>query len=183
MSLPGIETSRLCLRPFREEHVEAIHEVWTEPSIRRFLWDNETISLGSALASVRQSVALAEEFGIGMWTIHERESGELIGFVGFRMVAGLARPEILYGLRPEHCGRGFATEAVRAALTHAFRAGLYDRIFAGGDPANEASFRLMERVGMRRLKYPFAPAPESVYYSVRRDRFDPDPDLTYLPGE
>jgi [ribosomal protein S5]-alanine N-acetyltransferase len=175
--LPTLETERLVLRPFREADAEVLHRMWTDPFVRRYLWDNEVISMGRALASVRQSIELAGRSGLGMWTIHPRDGDEPVGFVGFREVPGLAEPEILYGLYAPHCGRGYATEAARAALTYAFRRGGYERVFAGADEPNAASFGVMERLGMQRLKHPFRPNPEAVYYSVRRDRFAPDEHL------
>ena len=58
--------------------------------------------------------------------------------------------ELGWGLRAEETGKGYATEAVEAALRICFDDLGLRRVFAGCFVANTASYRLMERVGMRR---------------------------------
>jgi RimJ/RimL family protein N-acetyltransferase len=58
--------------------------------------------------------------------------------------------ELGWVLAPEHHGRGYATEAVSALLGICFEQLGLRRVIAGCFTANEASWRLMERVGMRR---------------------------------
>jgi RimJ/RimL family protein N-acetyltransferase len=71
-------------------------------------------------------------------------------------VADLARgvqAELGWVFHPEHAGRGYATEAVRALIRLCFTDLGLRRVTAGCFAANEASWRLMERVGMRREAY------------------------------
>jgi RimJ/RimL family protein N-acetyltransferase len=68
-------------------------------------------------------------------------------------VAGQARgtqAELGWVLDPRHSGHGYATEAVRELLRHCFEDLGVRRVVAGCFFDNEASWRLMERVGMRR---------------------------------
>jgi aminoglycoside 6'-N-acetyltransferase len=58
--------------------------------------------------------------------------------------------EIGFAFNPAYCGRGLATKAVRATLGFGFSRLKLHRIVAGTDVRNERSWRLMERVGMRR---------------------------------
>lgn len=58
--------------------------------------------------------------------------------------------ELGFTFNPDFGGRGFATEAVNAALGYAFNTMGLHRIFAGVDTRNEKSWKLMERIGMRR---------------------------------
>ncbi len=90
---------------------------------------------------------------------------------GQREVAARAtatEAELGWTLHPDHTGHGYATEAVRAAIGLCF-ASLADgglglrRVTASCFTANEASWRLMERVGMRREQY-------GVRDSLHRDR-------------
>lgn len=58
--------------------------------------------------------------------------------------------ELGWTLRPEETGKGYATEAVQAALRICFEDLGLRRVTASCFRANTASYRLMERVGMRR---------------------------------
>lgn len=64
-------------------------------------------------------------------------------------IAHAQQAELGWVLDPRHTGRGFATEAVEALLAHCFRDLGVRRVTANCFLANEASWRLMERVGMR----------------------------------
>ncbi|WP_245627299.1 GNAT family N-acetyltransferase [Kribbia dieselivorans] len=61
-----------------------------------------------------------------------------------------AQAEVGWALDPTHSGHGYATEAVQALLRHCFSTLGIHRITAVAFANNEASWRLMERVGMRR---------------------------------
>ncbi|GIF37183.1 GNAT family N-acetyltransferase [Actinoplanes xinjiangensis] len=61
-----------------------------------------------------------------------------------------AQAELGWVLDPDHAGRGYATEAVRELLRLCFEDLGLHRVTATCFAANEASWRLMERVGMRR---------------------------------
>jgi len=78
-----------------------------------------------------------------------KEGRRLIGFCGLQPLPETDEIEIGWWLARAWWGRGLATEAARAALHEGFtRAGL-DRIVAIAQPANTASIRIMEKLGMR----------------------------------
>ena len=84
------------------------------------------------------------------WAI-ARADGALIGTCSlFALDATHRRAMIGYALAREHWGLGFATEALRLALAHAFGALGCNRVEADLDPRNAASARLLERLGFRR---------------------------------
>ena len=149
MGLPAIETTRLTLRPWSLDDIDAMHRVWTDPQVRRFLWDDEVISRQRAATTVESAVATASQTGIGFWCVLLKPNNPLAGFCGFRLIEGTADFELLYGLLPEFWGRGLASEACYAALDYAFKNGGLTRVYARADTPNQASVRVMERLGMR----------------------------------
>ncbi|MBW4630724.1 MAG: GNAT family N-acetyltransferase [Iphinoe sp. HA4291-MV1] len=62
----------------------------------------------------------------------------------------MSKGEIGWSLHPSYCGRGYATEAAQILLTYGFAHRKLHRITSICDTRNTASFRLMERLGMRR---------------------------------
>ena len=138
-----ITTERLVLRPVETSDVDALHALWCDADVRRYLWDDVVIPRGTAEIVVRNSSIDWRERGYGLWSV--LEAGELAGFVGFRSSQARAEPELLFGFHPRFWHRGLATEAVQAALAWIGRR----TIWAATDPPNAASIRLMERIGMR----------------------------------
>jgi RimJ/RimL family protein N-acetyltransferase len=78
----------------------------------------------------------------------ERASGELVGHMAFHPWLG-AR-EIGWVIGRPHQQRGYATEAARALVAHAFETLGAHRVVATCQPQNIASWRIMEKLGMRR---------------------------------
>lgn len=86
--------------------------------------------------------------GFGLWAVEIPDEAELIGYVGLAVHPFMATPEIGWRLARRFWGRGFATEASRAALGDGFeRVGL-NEVVSFTIPANVRSTRVMERLGM-----------------------------------
>ena len=97
-----------------------------------------------------------------------RREGEDIGFCGLREFDDPPQVEILYALLPAHWHQGLATEASREVLRYAFEELGLDRVYAGADPPNETSFRVMERLGMTFDSRRVIHGLEAVYYRLDR---------------
>ena len=87
--------------------------------------------------------------GLGYWTIHRQ--GEFLGWV-LLIPADGTRPEIEIGwrLRQTAWRQGFATEAAAPLLRHAFVTLKLPEVIAEIDPANSASQRVAEKLGLTR---------------------------------
>ena len=143
-----LSTARLRLVPVRAEDVDVLHGIWTDASVRRYLWDDTTIDRETAAEVVQSSVELWQERGYGLWVVHTGDSDAPVGFAGFRDSPRDGGPELLFGFIPAVWHQGYATEAARAALQY-----LFDRTdaavaWAETDVPNTASARVLERAGM-----------------------------------
>jgi ribosomal-protein-alanine N-acetyltransferase len=168
VSGPVLTTARLRLRPATEADIDALHRLWTDPDVRRFLWDDVVIDREQAAAVVSASLDSFTRRNFGQWIVVRTASDELVGFCGLREVAGTTDVELLYGLAPTHWGQGLATEASTAVLAHAFDACALDEVIALADTPNEGSTRVMERLRMQ----PAPPYPDTlVRYAIRRAAF------------
>ena len=144
-----LQTSRLLLRPAGEHDIEPLHRLWTEPGVRRFLWDNEVIPLDRARTVVLDSLQSWSARRYGLWTLAPSAGAPLVGFCGFRLAEWTEAPELLFGLSATHWGRGLALEAARAAVVYACDTLHAPRIVAATDPPNTASVKVLKRLGMR----------------------------------
>ena len=147
--MPSFDTARLHLRPWNCDDVDALHALWTNPDVRRWLWDDVVISKDRAEETVVEAIREADESGIGMWCISRQHAPGLIGFCGFRHFGEEKHVELIYGLLPDHWGRGLAAEAAQSILNFGFGAGLFDRVYGRTDVPNRASARVLEKLGMQ----------------------------------
>ena len=148
-----VRTARLTLRPAVADDLAATWEYRRLPEVSRWL---------------TRAPATPAEYGehfldpdrLARTVVVELE-GEVIGDLMLKVEDAWAQAEVAdrargtqaelgWVLHPEHAGHGYATEAVRALIDLAFDDMGLRRVTAGCFAANEASWRLMERVGMRR---------------------------------
>ena len=78
-----------------------------------------------------------------------------------------------FWLVPEYWGQGLATEAAQAWLRYGFEELGLAAIYAGADPPNEASLRVIERLGMKLPRRATVNGLEVIYYSLTRAEFQP----------
>jgi len=186
MSAVHLETSRLRLRPFSQADADGLHRLWIEPAVRKFLWDDKIIPPETVIEIIEASDEMFVRNGLGYWVICLKETSEPVGFCGLRHFRFEDGPdsadevEILYGLAPTHWGKGLATEASAAVLRYGFETLGLARIYAGADPPNAGSFRVMERLGLKLLRRTTVGELEAVYYVINRDEFCPG-DATFPP--
>ena len=165
-----IVTPRLTLRRWREEHVEAMTEVWGDPDVWRALRPGEPFDPAFAGARAELHVRHWHERGFGLWVVEERASGELAGWVGPwhpTFVPELAdRVEIAWTLRRPFWGRGLATEGAEAAVAAAFSHLAVDEVISLIHPENRRSIAVARRLGMRHaweVRHPGIGLPLRVY--------------------
>ena len=172
MSFPRITTARLRFQPFTLDDIDTLHHLWTDPDVRRYLWDDQSISRETAEEVVRGSLASFQEHRFGFWTLRLLENeAPISGFCGLRFFDDPPEIEILYGVAPAHWGKGLATEAARAVLRYGFEELQLAKIWGGADAPNIASVRVLEKLGMTYEKTVPMPLGEGPYSSLKRETF------------
>ena len=145
-----ITTERLLLRTWRDDDAEPLARMHESPEMMRFLGGPMTrTQTDEMLARIRKHW---NDRGFGVFAL-EHES-TLAGMCGILVPRWESRfqpcVEILWRLRPDLWGRGLVTEAARAALKDGFETHGFEEVLAFTIPANERSWRVMERLGMKR---------------------------------
>lgn len=163
-----LRTDCLELRPAADADLEPLHALWTDPDVRRFLFDDREISLQEARGFLERSDESFRECGYGIWLFCESSREPAIG--GF---AGLLRsselePSLIFGTRPDLWGRGYATAAASAVLRYGFGVLGLARIVADVDEPNRASIRVLERLGMLPVRRTVVNDRPLLYYEIRR---------------
>lgn len=142
----ALRTARLALRPLAARDVDVLHPILTEKSVRRFLFDGETISRDFLAASIEASIANFAARGWGLYGIALGD-GALRGLCGFHMVGTPPERQLVYALAPAIWGQGYGGEAVGAVVHHARTACRMTSIVAAVDAPNAASIAILRRLG------------------------------------
>jgi RimJ/RimL family protein N-acetyltransferase len=148
-----VETERLQLRPFCRGDVEAVYAYRCREDVTRWLIDAPMTR--EAVAEIIQA-----RVGQSSWTrngdsiflaVDNRADKATVGEVSLiQRSAEHRQAEIGYIFHPDVQGQGLATEAGRALMSLAFDNAGVHRVYARCHAENEASRRVMERLGMRR---------------------------------
>lgn len=148
-----IETERLCLRPFTRGDVDAVFAYRQRDDVAQYLFD-EPMSRETCVETVALRTAETrwlEEGDRLVLAVERKLDRAMIGEVSLILRHEVARQaELGYILHPLYHRMGYATEAARALLDQGFRAAGLHRIYARCDARNVPSYRVMERLGMRR---------------------------------
>ena len=148
-----LQTARLTLRPFTRGDVDGVFAYRRLEEVARFLFDHPLSREECALA-VQQRITqtgLAEVDDKIILAVELTQTGALIGEVSLIWRSVEAKQgEVGWIFDPQYQKQGFASEAANLMLDLAFGPGDMHRVSARCDVRNEASWKLMERLGMRR---------------------------------
>jgi RimJ/RimL family protein N-acetyltransferase len=147
LSRPG-PTERLAFREMTVDDVELMADLLGDPEVMAFYAHPK--DRAEALDWIRWNQRLYRERGFGLWLIELRETGAFVGDCGLtpQEVDGTTEIEVGYHVRRSLQGRGYATEAAAAARTYARDVLRLDRLVAIIHPANVASQRVAEKIGL-----------------------------------
>jgi len=121
-----------------------------DPEVMRYF--PETLNRAASDALMDRIEALIQRQGFGLWALELAETGRLLGFTGLNPmppgVPGAGGMEVGWRLASHACHRGYATEAVTAALDVAFRGAGLAEVWSMTTVLNEPSQAVMRRLGM-----------------------------------
>ena len=147
--LPRLETDRLILRRMTLRDAHDMYRYASDPEVaRQVLWDAHR-SIWDTKAYLRYAIAQYHSGMPSSWAIVEKESGRMIGTIGFMSyTAEHALAEVGYSLSRACWNRGLMTEALDAVLREAFTSLQLYRVEAMHFTDNPASGRVMQKCGM-----------------------------------
>jgi [ribosomal protein S5]-alanine N-acetyltransferase len=147
-----LTTERLWLRPFQEEDWEAVHEYAADPEVSRHQpWGPNTEEATRQFLELSIREHGQRELIVYHFALILRESGQLIGGCTLRVTnPRLGEAMIGYTLHRHFWNQGYTTETARALLELGFQTLQLHRITSWCTPENVGSWRVMEKIGMRR---------------------------------
>ncbi len=151
---PVIETERLILRGHTKADLDVCAAMWGDEEVTRYI-GGRPFARDEVWARLLRYVGHWQEMGYGFWALTEKASGQFIGELGF---ADFKRqlepsfgdtPEMGWVLSPAGHGKGYASEAVAAALAWADAQFDERRTVCMIAPENGPSLRVAQKAGFR----------------------------------
>jgi RimJ/RimL family protein N-acetyltransferase len=150
MNAAIVETERLLLRTWNDDDAALVAPIYAKPEVMAFIpggvWNADRTA--RAIARMRE---LHVEQGFGFYPIVLKSLGKIIGHCGFGFLEQTPEVEVAYILDSAHWAQGYASEAARAVIAHAFSRLQIPRIVAVAFPENVRSIGVMRAVGMTRV--------------------------------
>ena len=142
-----LSTPRCDLHPVTSADAAELHALWTSPGVRRFLWDDEIIARERTDEAIASSELLFEKSDCGLWVVRERFDRSLTGFAGLWPFRDGQDLELLFGIDERLWSHGYASEVGQAVIDYCFTTLKMPVIRASTDAENEASVRVLEKLG------------------------------------
>lgn len=137
-----IETERLIIRYFKEEDAQDLYDYLSKEDVVRFE-PYDTFTYEQAVDEAKRRAGDKNFYAVAL------KSGKVIGNLYFAE-GDFETWEIGYVFNSEYWGQGYATEAAKALLTEVFANWKVRRVIAMCNPENTSSWKLMERLGLKR---------------------------------
>lgn len=145
-----LDTERCVVRETTVEDVDSFYRIYAEPSITEYM-ENLFADSDEETAYIREYIEKVYAFyGYGMWTVLEKESGEVIGRAGISWREGYDLPELGFVFGVPWQGKGYAYEVCGAILDYAREELRMEQVQALVQPENERSLGLCEKLGFVR---------------------------------
>lgn len=157
MTIPNLTTERLILSAPQSADFDAFARLWTLPEIYHYIL-GEPRSRADSWRAYLTNFGAWSHLGYGMWLVKLRSTQEVIGQCGFLSgMRGLGGdfndfPEVGWLFDGDYHGKGYAHEAMQAALNWYDGAGIAEKSVCMIDPANVPSLKLAAKLGFDKTR-------------------------------
>lgn len=140
----NITTQRLHIRKFEIQDWQSVVNYMSDQTVMHYMPEG-VLTAQQVQKFISDNRDEAKHFAIVL-----REQSQVIGHLVFHPYFGEHTYEIGWVLNPAYYRKGYASEAAQALLDYGFTKMKLHRIIATCQPENIASYRVMEKIGMRR---------------------------------
>ena len=151
-----LTSKRLGFRKWREEDIDLALKLWGDPEVTIFIDARGKLTHEEVSELLSKEIETHKTFGIQYWPIFLLNTHEHIGCCGLRPYNPTKNIfEIGVHILPEHWRHGYALEASRCVIEYAFKVINCSALFAGHNPKNDASKKLLEKLNFDYIRDEF----------------------------
>jgi [ribosomal protein S5]-alanine N-acetyltransferase len=156
-----LQTPRLMLLPIASSDLAPLAALFEDERVMRYLPGGQARTQAATQSQLDYMLSHWAQYGFGVWAIRFTGQAEMIGYCGLQYLHAephgvseetalrLHEVELLYGLQAGSWGQGIGREAAAAVLHYGFEDLRLPRIVAAIHPDNQASRRILERLGLK----------------------------------
>ena len=175
MSSLDLDVDQVKLRVIKPDDAPDLLRLYSDVRITEFL-PLHISTIKNAEDVISGYIKCWEERGFGIWSIRERESDRMIGRCGFLHWNDsnkiVPQYELAYLIEPDAWGQGIATKCARVCLKFGFEIGGFEKIFAKTNEKNIGSWRVMEKIGMKKVSVEKFNLLKKVCYIISKEQYD-----------
>ncbi len=141
-----LETERLKLRKLTEKDAESFFALNENPRVVEHTGDKAFRSVEEA----RELIVNYDQYTyrLGRWAVELKTTGDFIGWCGLKFNLGCGDVDLGFRFFQEHWKQGYASEAAYACLVYGFEHLSLFEIIGRSTKANEASIKVLQKIGM-----------------------------------
>jgi ribosomal-protein-alanine N-acetyltransferase len=147
LDIPTLSTPHLILRPWTQADTEALFLILQEPDILEY-YPPSTFTLEKTQRYITHQLKHWQERRYGHWAVTLKDDNRVVGWDGLEYLPETDENEVAYLLSHQVWGRGFATEAARAAVRYGLETIGLHAIIGLVHPGNIGSIRVLEKCGL-----------------------------------
>lgn len=158
-----LQSLRLELQPCTDADIDLLLDHWTQPSVRRYLFDDRITDWETVAGFVAASQASFQKYNYGLWVLIGTEN-QFQGVCGF--CDPLEKCDLIFSIAPLYWGQGLATESAQCVRQYAFDTLKFPQITSTVDQPNKASIKVLEKLGMSLVKEALNNNNPILYYAL-----------------
>ncbi len=152
--MANLQTERLLLKPYQEKDKESLIDLFTDEKVMKHVGDGVLPKMEAELIWEKLHNQFYKTTPKTIWAVFSKEDNRYIGHASIRpMNTKSNNKEIGFILKRKEWGKGFATEITKRLIQFSFEELNQKKIFATVDNDNYASINVLEKSGMKFLKY------------------------------
>jgi len=168
-------TERAGFRAWTPEDLPLALTLWGDPAVTRFIDARGRLNEIQVRERLVKEIATRQAYGVQYWPVFRLDTNDFLGCCGLRPYQPDQRVyELGFHLCAAHWGKGYATELSKAVIAHAFGQLGFSALFAGHDPNNQDSRRVLGKLGFRYTHEEYYPPTGSNHpsYLLTREEFE-----------
>jgi len=159
-----LETERIAFSHWSKDDYNLALLLWGDESVTKYISKTGKFTENEINDRLNLEIENQKQFNLQYWPIFEKATNEFIGCCGLRPHNIEKRVyETGFHLRSKHWGKGFGTEAARAIINYSFAKLNAAALFAGHNPNNIASKKVLEKLGFQYVNDEYY-APTGLYH-------------------
>ena len=143
------QSPRLYFREFTENDIQLLYELNSNPNVIKYVHEPAP-TLENIIDILHNSILPQYKlYNHGRWAVHLKSNDEFIGWCGLKYIKEDDEIDLGYRFKENYWGKGYGYEAAKATIDYGFNSLKLKRIVATALPENIASWKIMEKCGMK----------------------------------